>query len=435
MAWDRIRQFLFGEPPVPPAYPIEPTDQQQIEMIAAKAQRMVDVVNESIQIAGHSKNIETRRSRIRVARERIAQLQELAADYPFLKIMQLVDVEHDLRKIDQETDSLEVTQESEDKWVDDFLAECKTSIGKGLADDLKRIIDIAIQTSGASLSIESRRANLALARGKLEDLRRLLPDEPGSRATYIAEAESALSTIEHETERLASQYSEGGSARGGAFLRASLTMQCDALKVPLEVIKVERREGQWIVSGTAHKRPENAALSHYQSQGWIGTACEGSAVLMLMKAACLDYLAKVNPFGRQAACTNYFEAQCSVQQNHRTQILDEITRTGEDSLRANLLEIVAQPEYAVLYPAMEVDALIGIWRTMTPVLLSRFAGHIFDDFGNRAGWPDLTLARGSDLLFVEVKTTDKLHASQRDVILGILQPTGTGVRVLRLKPS
>lgn len=107
MAWDRIRQFLFGEPHAPPADPVEPTGQQQVEMIAAMAQRMVDVVNESIRIAGHSQNIETRLSRLRVARERIAQIQELAADYPFLKIERLADVERDLAKIDRETDWLE----------------------------------------------------------------------------------------------------------------------------------------------------------------------------------------------------------------------------------------------------------------------------------------------------------------------------------------
>lgn len=107
VTWDRIRQFLIREPKASPVDPVEPADQQQVEMIAAMAQRMVDVVNESIQIAAHSQNIETRRSRVRVARERIAQLQELAADYPFLKIILLADVERDLEKIDRETDRLE----------------------------------------------------------------------------------------------------------------------------------------------------------------------------------------------------------------------------------------------------------------------------------------------------------------------------------------
>lgn len=117
VAWDRIRQFLFGEPRASPADPVEPTDQPQVAMIAAMAQRMVDVVNESIQIAGHSQNIETRRSRVHVARERIAQIQVLAADYPFLKIERLADVERDLEKIDRETDRLEGPRNTQ-RWTE-----------------------------------------------------------------------------------------------------------------------------------------------------------------------------------------------------------------------------------------------------------------------------------------------------------------------------
>ena len=82
-------------------------------MIAAMGQRMVDVANESIQIAGHSKNIETRRSRARVAREKMRQLRELAEEYPLIRIERLADVERDLAMIDLETDKLEVTCSSE----------------------------------------------------------------------------------------------------------------------------------------------------------------------------------------------------------------------------------------------------------------------------------------------------------------------------------
>jgi len=107
MAWDRIRQFLIGGPLKGAVDGSGRPDQQQVAVIAAMGQRIVDVVNESMRIAHESKNIETRRSRVRVARERMAQLRELAADYPFLKIQRLADVERDLKKIDQETDRLE----------------------------------------------------------------------------------------------------------------------------------------------------------------------------------------------------------------------------------------------------------------------------------------------------------------------------------------
>lgn len=85
----------------------EPDEQKQVDMIAAMGRRIVDVVNQSMRIAHDSKDIETRRSRLRVARENIARLSVLADEYPFLKIERLADVESDLAKIDSETDELE----------------------------------------------------------------------------------------------------------------------------------------------------------------------------------------------------------------------------------------------------------------------------------------------------------------------------------------
>lgn len=339
VTWDRITRFLFGGSHMSEAGPAHSPDQQQIEMIAAMGQRMVDVVNESIQIAGHSKNIETRRSRVRVARERIAQLQELAADYPFIKIERLTDVERDLAKIDSETDRLADATQS----------------------------NPALQSS---------------------------------------------------------------------FLKLSLNRQCDALSIPIDVLHADRIEGHWMVTGKAFQRPEDAALAHYQAEGWVGTACEGPAMLLLMKAASLDYLASVNAFGsRDDACMRFFEAQCIIHRKRAAAIVAEIERVAEATLRANLAEIFAQPDYAAIYPAMDAEALIAIWHALGRAQLARFARHIFDDPGYRAGWPDLTLARGKAVMFVEVKTTDKLHASQRDVILGILQPSGADVRVLKLRPN
>lgn len=87
-----------------------------VELIGAMAQRMVDVVNESMTIANGSKNIETRRSRVRVARDTLHRLLELAGDYPFIKVQRLVDVERDIGKIDAETDQLEADKQEVASW-------------------------------------------------------------------------------------------------------------------------------------------------------------------------------------------------------------------------------------------------------------------------------------------------------------------------------
>lgn len=79
---------------------------RDVDLIAAMGARIVEGVNESMQIAGQSRNVETRRSRVRIAREKIEQLQELAAEFPFVRIQRLDDVERDLTKIDRESDAM-----------------------------------------------------------------------------------------------------------------------------------------------------------------------------------------------------------------------------------------------------------------------------------------------------------------------------------------
>lgn len=423
MVWDRIKRLFGGSPPALDRA-VEPHDQQQIDMIAAMAQRMVDVVNESMRIAHGSKNIETRRSRMRVARERLGQVQELAAQYPFLKVERLAEVESDLAKIDQETDGLQAPEDSSEQWF------------QSLANDLINSINRAALIARDSKSIENRRSNVAFARHQIARLAELAEKYPSLKGRMKGNAERDLVNIDVVTDRLSVEYAAPGSntlVRSEAFLSISLAKQCEALGIPLNVIEMERAEGHWIVSGRAHKRPEEAALAYFQEQGWRGAACEGSAVLILMKAACLDYLAEVNTFGsRQDACMRYFEAQCIIHRERSSAIVRAIERASESTVRANLAEIMAQTEYSAVYPRMNLEALIAIWRTLPARQLAKFAGYIFADPGNRAGWPDLTLARNNKIMFVEVKTTDKLHCSQRDVILGILQPNRSEVRVVKL---
>lgn len=84
--------------PERPAY-----TEQDVQMLGAMAQRMADAINESMQIANQSKNVETRRSRIRVARDRLADLQKMASEHPFLALTNLVDVERSIAELERET--------------------------------------------------------------------------------------------------------------------------------------------------------------------------------------------------------------------------------------------------------------------------------------------------------------------------------------------
>ncbi|USR02342.1 hypothetical protein [Sphingomonas aerolata] len=69
---------------------------------------------------------------------------------------------------------------------------------------------------------------------------------------------------------------------------------------------------------------------------------------------------------------------------------------------------------------------------MLPRIATRFAT---DPYAFCAGWPDITAVRDGTILLRDVKTSDKLHASQQQTIGGLLIPEGMPVDVFQLVAS
>ena len=87
--------WLFGKQK--PSY-----SKRDIETISASAQRHVDVINESLQIANNSKNPDTKVSRLDVAKTRLHELEELTERYDFLKLTQLDEVKVSIQELEFE---------------------------------------------------------------------------------------------------------------------------------------------------------------------------------------------------------------------------------------------------------------------------------------------------------------------------------------------
>jgi hypothetical protein len=187
--------------------------------------------------------------------------------------------------------------------------------------------------------------------------------------------------------------------------------------------------------GMAFAKPEPAAFAYFKSLGFDGTYCEGTGPLMLMKCACLDYLFEVNTFkSREDACMRYFEAQCKIHEDKSTRIVEEITSATEATIRQNFREVSQVPRYSTLYPAISEDGLIAIWYALTPAGLARLAqAFTVAPYDRRAGWPDLTIANGAEVRFVEIKTTDRFHASQKQTIEEMLLPCGASVSAMQIR--
>jgi len=218
------------------------------------------------------------------------------------------------------------------------------------------------------------------------------------------------------------------------FLSLSLKAQCEELGVEFDTLTLGRNEAGWCFSGQSFQKPEPAAYAYFESQGFKGNFCEGSAPLMLLKCASLDFLAEANIFhDRSDACLRYFEAQCTILESQSSRIVDVIRNATADAIRRNFSEIRGQALFSTLYPEMSVDGLLSIWQTIGATGWAQIAeAFIQAPYTYRAGWPDLSVASGNNLKFVEIKTTDRLHTNQKVTFSQLLIPLGLHVSVLKL---
>lgn len=188
------------------------------------------------------------------------------------------------------------------------------------------------------------------------------------------------------------------------------------MKVQARELKVPIRN----VEGLVFKgHPENTAYEYFAGEGFTGSYCEGGAILLLIRAAALDYLHRLNPFNsRRDARTRFSEAQLTIHSEHLEQICSVIADTSIAQVEENFAEIYTDGDTKHYYPGLDNVKIRKIARALTMPKLSRTAQAIGEDpYTLRSGWPDLTLVNSDgDLVWAEVKTTDKLHRSQINTI-------------------
>jgi len=217
----------------------------------------------------------------------------------------------------------------------------------------------------------------------------------------------------------------------------SLIQQCKFLGLDIIAHKSAKKlqNNKWYLhDGKIVNSPEQYAFNIMQKEGYEGSFCEGGAILTLLKAASLNYLAKVNIFNeRNDACTRYLEAQFTIYNDKIDKIISEIMEATEFSICNNFEEIYSYSSIRSIYPGLNSKVIIGIWKAIGRSRLLEIV-NLFskNPYTYRSGWPDLTLYKGEEILFLEVKTTDKLHKSQITIINEIINPIKLNCKVLRL---
>lgn len=158
-------------------------------------------------------------------------------------------------------------------------------------------------------------------------------------------------------------------------------------------------------------------------------------MLLLMKAACLGRLTELNTLGPRDSLTRFLEAQFVINRAQLGSILEAIGNAGAAEVRRNFEAIYAAGvnEY---YPGVAIELIEQLHAALGGAQLASIAARFASDaYCYRAGWPDLTAVRDGEVLFREVKTTDKLHRSQIETIGTVLLSEELTVDVVQLVPA
>lgn len=86
-----------------------------IDSIIKTSQRLADILNESIKICYETTNIDTKRSRYRVAKEKLNEIKDISNRFSFIKPERLSGVEKELENIDHQIKRFDSTISSVDE--------------------------------------------------------------------------------------------------------------------------------------------------------------------------------------------------------------------------------------------------------------------------------------------------------------------------------
>lgn len=216
-----------------------------------------------------------------------------------------------------------------------------------------------------------------------------------------------------------------------------LSDQCAAIGWPLEQLEaVLTSQKLWRCGSVDVPAPEEVAALHIESLGESCSWCEGATINLLIKAAALDTLVRLNTFDdRSDAVRRYLEAQFTILTANTSEILSAVATADQVVVERNLREVLSDPFIQDAYPRVKLPFALKLFSAIEGNRLLEIAQCFArKPYEYRAGWPDLTVIGESGLRFVEVKTTDRLHESQIRFATEVARPLGLKCSVLQVIP-
>ena len=271
----------------------------------------------------------------------------------------------------------------------------------------------------------------------LGELNELLGRRDGAIAAY--EAALTLDPQVGVTRRLEALVKAGDTAPPAAKTAGRYQRHCDRLGISHEVIALERSGPKsWRVDASSEwSSVEEAALDHFRRDGWDGAAAEGGLILTLIKAASFE---RLNPRNADTFIEALYAQNVAFDEDRfdRDQLAAAVRAATPARIERNWQIIVQTAgDTPAFYPRVHWPAVIGLFDVLGPTGLGDIAAAFARaPYDYRAGWPDLTLWRGAELRFLEVKAPgDQLHASQSGLISGVLRPLGHSIGLVEVRAA
>ena len=258
---------------------------------------------------------------------------------------------------------------------------------------------------------------------------------------------------------------------GSGILDRNAKQQAQFLKIPYSTIQVTKAGKDLWYSEKQGKPvvPELVALEHFHIEGWLGANDEGHIVKdVIVDAGFFDLLKEYalascrqkvhenlgsvlrdESYGALYKClkanlmieygtsahVRHIQVYYELRKQRPDILLSAIRSANEVTIRRALRSMFRYDRCAEMQTKpFADDMIIGMWKALTCEQRTGIAARCFNNIGY-IGWPDLTLIRDGKLKFVEVKTTDRLHASQVHTYLNVAIPLGLDFEIVQLCPD
>lgn len=220
------------------------------------------------------------------------------------------------------------------------------------------------------------------------------------------------------------------------FESLSLPEQCRVLNLSLQDwdVPYDFNSRTWKITDRTYGKPEPAVAEILRGRGYTVAYCEGGPILLMMKSLCLTWFEKNHTMGIEDARLRYLEALCTIYQDRVQQIRSTICECSRVDYIRNFEVLYAQPFISGCYPGISCDLMARLYDCFRDTALAIFDVFVSDPYGYRSGWPDVTAISADGVRFLEVKTIDKLHGSQKRLIENLRDQCHLDISVVRLKP-